>query len=101
MLTTVPVDGGQGVAPKAKLIADELESVVCAVCAKYPQRPQSEVEAVVLQSYRYLAERATVQAHLIPLTLNRSLRIMCASTQGAGSRSGGDSHGWPVDLQAV
>ncbi|WNG83572.1 hypothetical protein C6A86_007925 [Mycobacterium sp. ITM-2016-00316] len=55
---------------------DELGEVIAEVQAKFPERPLEEVEDVVRGAYRHLARTATVTAHLIPLTLNRSMRLM-------------------------
>lgn len=55
---------------------DELGEVIVSVQAKFPERPREEVEDVVRGAYRDLAGTATVTAHLIPLTLNRSMRLM-------------------------
>ena len=57
---------------------DELREVIAAVHSKFAERPREEVENVVLGAYRHLACSATVTSHLIPLTLNRSIRLMRA-----------------------
>lgn len=54
------------------MVHDELEGVVAGLCARFPSRPRTEVESVVAEVYAELASNATVTAHLIPLTLNRS-----------------------------
>lgn len=97
MLTTLTVDGGQVGASNTTLIEGELDAVVDTVCAKYPQCRRAEAADVVLQSYRCLAERATVRAHLIPLTLNRSLRMMRASAQGVGPSPDEDALKWAAE----
>lgn len=56
--------------------ADELDGVVTALCVKYPHRERAEIEDVVANAYARISEHATVHAHLIPLTLNRSSRIL-------------------------
>jgi hypothetical protein len=58
------------------LVHDELDSVVSTLCTRLPGRTRSEVEAVVAAVYAELAAGATVTAHLIPLTLNRSRRLL-------------------------
>jgi hypothetical protein len=55
--------------------------VTSTVCTKFPSRPRAEVEAVVGEAYRHLQAGAAVTSHLIPLTLNRSLRVMRAVTE--------------------
>lgn len=55
---------------------DELIEVIAAVHSKFADRPREEAEAVVRSAYRDLACTATVTSHLIPLTLNRSMRLM-------------------------
>ncbi len=55
---------------------DELGDVIAEVQAKFPEQPREDVEDVVRGAYRDLACTATVTAHLIPLTLNRSMRLM-------------------------
>lgn len=59
----------------APMVSDELEAIVTALRQKYPEHP-TQVEAVVAQVYADLAASAKVTAHLIPLTLNRSRRIL-------------------------
>lgn len=58
----------------APMVHDELDGVVSSLCTRFPDRARIEVEAVVADVYAELAARATVTAHLIPLTLNRSRR---------------------------
>ena len=63
-------------APRQSLVRDELDAIVTAICAKYPDRPRAEIERIVDGAYAHLNARARVHAHLVPLTLNRSLRRM-------------------------
>ena len=58
------------------MVHDELERVVVALCGRFPDRPRSEIQSVVAKVYAELAATATVSAHLIPLTLNRSRRLL-------------------------
>lgn len=68
---------------------DELSGLVTTVHSKFTDRPRDEVGDVVRSAYRHLARNATVTAHLIPLTLNRSIRLMrIAQNQGCGSEPG-------------
>jgi hypothetical protein len=60
------------------MVHDELDGVVSTLCAKFPTRSRNEVEAVVTDVYDQLATSATITAHLIPLTLNRSRRVLSA-----------------------
>jgi hypothetical protein len=60
------------------MVHDELEGVVTALCARFPTRSRNEVERVVTDVYEQLAAGATIGAHLIPLTLNRSRRVLSA-----------------------
>ena len=62
----------------ASVIQDELDGVVSALCARFPTRARNEIERVVTDVYEQLATRATITAHLIPLTLNRSRRVLSA-----------------------
>lgn len=64
---------------KAPMIRDELGAVVSALCARFPDRNPSEVEHVVADVYAQLVANATVTAHLIPLTLNRSRRLLSST----------------------
>ncbi len=59
-----------------KMDRDELSDVIAAVHSKFAERPLEEAEDVVRSAYRDLACTATVTSHLIPLTLNRSMRLM-------------------------
>jgi hypothetical protein len=63
-------------APARSLLDDELDGVVSAPCARFPTRPRSEIESVVTDVYEQLAANASITAHLIPLTLNRSRRVL-------------------------
>jgi hypothetical protein len=63
-------------APSRSLLDDELESVVSNLCARFPARQRSDVEDVVTDVYGQLVASATITAHLIPLTLNRSRRLL-------------------------
>ncbi len=63
-------------ADNATMIRDELGAVVSALCARFPDRSRSDVERVVADVYAQLVVKATVTAHLIPLTLNRSRRVL-------------------------
>ena len=60
------------------MVQDELEAVVSALCTRFPARSRSEVGGVVTDVYEQLATSATITAHLIPLTLNRSRRVLRA-----------------------
>jgi hypothetical protein len=57
-------------------VHDELQSVVSALCTRYPTRSRTDIENVVAEVYAELAANAKVTAHLIPLTLNRSRRVL-------------------------
>ena len=70
--------------PRREMFEDELGAVVAAVHAKFPDHPRAEVEEVVSEAYQHLQAGATVTGHLIPLTLNRSLRLMRESTVPKG-----------------
>ena len=80
----------------APLVHDELDSVVSTLCTRLPGRTRSEVEAVVAAVYAELAAGATVTAHLIPLTLNRSRRLL-----GFGSTETSDLHSSEPMLNAA
>lgn len=64
------------VVPVREMDRDELSGVITAVHSKFPDRTRDEVGDVVRSAYRHLAHNATVTSHLIPLTLNRSMRLM-------------------------
>jgi isopentenyldiphosphate isomerase len=68
-------------AQRRSMVKDELSEVVAAVCAKFPDRSRAEVKALVWESYEHLKGSANVTAHLIPLTLNRSMRLMRESAE--------------------
>ncbi len=73
-----------------RVVHDELKSVVSALCARFPDSTRSEVESVVAEAYAELTANARVTAHLVPLTLNRSRRILAG---GASSDGGSFGHG--------
>lgn len=85
---TEPAPGGAVASGMAtsRLTEEELAGVVAFACARFPQCPLGEVSAVVTEAYRHLAERATITAHLIPLTVNRRLRILRRSTAPIDTR---------------
>ena len=64
----------------APMVRDELDGVVSALCARFPARTRVDIEKVVASEYAKLAANATVTAHLIPLTLNRSRRLLAHET---------------------
>lgn len=69
-------------APVKSLVGDELDGVVSALCARYPTRRRDEVERLVAGVYDQLAVNASITAHLIPLTLNRSRRALSGMSKG-------------------
>lgn len=60
------------------MVQDELAGVVTSLCAAFPQRSRPEIEQTVAEVYAELADKATVTTHLVPLTLNRSRRLLNA-----------------------
>jgi hypothetical protein len=68
------------------MVHDELEGVVAALCARFPDRRRSEIECVVSEVYAKLAASATISAHLIPLTLNRCRRLLHSMPMGSLAR---------------
>jgi hypothetical protein len=58
------------------MVHDELDGIVSTLCKRFPDRARVEIEAVVTAVYAELAAGASVTAHLIPLTLNRSRRLL-------------------------
>ena len=90
----VPAGASGSPLPRTHLVRDELDQIVSTVCARYPGRPRDDVEALVSDAYDELRARARVTAHLIPLTLNRTLRLM-REANDACQRSpiGGDADG--------
>jgi hypothetical protein len=73
-------------APVRSLLNDELDGVVSTLCARFPSRRRSEIERVVADVYDQLAGNATITAHLIPLTLNRSRRLLDQMERGTLGR---------------
>lgn len=66
----------QTVMPNLRTVEDELDGIVTTICAKYPDHKRSEITALVSATYERLKAGANVSAHLIPLTLNLSLRAL-------------------------
>jgi hypothetical protein len=62
------------------MVRDELGAVVSALSARFPDRSRADIERVVAEVYAQLLTTATVTTHLIPLTLNRSRRVLSSST---------------------
>lgn len=74
---------------------DELKGVVEQLCVKFPARPKSEIEGVVSTAFARLSSDAAVTAHLIPLTLNLSRRLLSSlhpTTNADRSPDSGVSH---------
>ena len=63
-------DGG------VNLIDDELRDVDAVLRASYPTCPAAEIDALGADIYGRLNASATVSAHLIPLTMNLSVRAL-------------------------
>jgi hypothetical protein len=74
----VPLDTLRMTTSVGPMVHDELQGVVSALCLRFPTRGRSEVESVVADVYEQLVANATITAHLIPLTLNRSRRVLRA-----------------------
>jgi hypothetical protein len=58
------------------MVHDELMGVVSTLSARFQNRSRDEIEGVVAKVHAELAKNATVTSHLIPLTLNRSRRLL-------------------------
>jgi len=86
VVTFAPPDTGCMTTFVRPMVHDELQGVVSALCLRYPALSRSEVENVVADVYEQLAASATITAHLIPLTLNRSRRVL---SEGDVSESSG------------
>ncbi len=69
-------------APLKSLISDELDGVVSTLCARFPTGRRDEIERLVADIYDQLAANASITAHLIPLTLNRSRRALDRMYEG-------------------
>jgi hypothetical protein len=81
---------------RANFVEDELAGIVSTVCARFPDQERAAVETAVSEAYEHLKANAKVSAHLIPLTLNRSMRLMRESTQRTIEHE--DSTGWMPSL---
>ena len=69
-------------APVKSLVSDELDGVVSTLCARFPTRRRGEIERLVADVYDRLATNASITAHLIPLTLNRSRQALDRMGEG-------------------
>jgi hypothetical protein len=58
------------------MVHDELMGVVSTLSARFPSRSRDEIVDLVAKVHAELTENATVTSHLIPLTLNRSRRLL-------------------------
>lgn len=65
------------------MVRDELAGIVTALCARFPGHSKKDVEDLVADVYAELANNATVTAHLIPLTYNRSRRLLSVAGRSA------------------
>ena len=73
----------------APMVRDELDGVVSALCDRFPTCARIDIETVVAAEYAELAANATVTTHLIPLTLNRSRRVLARGAKATASEIGG------------
>lgn len=69
-------DNGSSGVGATQMDLDELRRVVDTISAEYPYHPRGDIERLVVDAYQHLAANAKITSHLIPLTLNRSLRLM-------------------------
>ena len=58
------------------MVHDELMGVVSTLSTRFPNRARDEIEDVVAKVHAELTKNASVTSHLIPLTLNRSRRLL-------------------------
>ncbi len=75
-------------APAQSLVDDELDGVVSGLCARFPKIGRTEIRSIVADVYDQLETNATITAHLIPLTLNRSRRVLDAMQMAEQLRQG-------------
>jgi hypothetical protein len=59
-----------------KTITDELDSIAEMLCVKYPHRSERDIASLVDGVYAKLLSKATVTAHLIPLTMNCCQKVL-------------------------
>ncbi|WP_018160764.1 three-helix bundle dimerization domain-containing protein [Smaragdicoccus niigatensis] len=71
-------------APRTHLAVDELDSITQTLNAKFPERDRDEVRGVVDEAYQYLAARARIVAHLIPLTAHRAREVLARAAAPVG-----------------
>ena len=57
-------------------VRHELQTVVSMLSVRFPERSPMELEQLVHAVYQRLSARARIRTHLIPLTLNRSRRLL-------------------------
>lgn len=57
-------------------VQHELETVVSMLSVRFPERSPMELEQLVHAVYQHLSLQARIRTHLIPLTLNRSRRLL-------------------------
>ncbi len=67
------------------LAHDELEGVVSSLCAKFPGHSRSEIQGIVTGVFTELSRDARVTTHLVPLTLNRSRRLLGEADHSAAT----------------
>lgn len=70
----------------ARLVTDELRSIIEMMCVRHPDVSRDTVAALVHQVYQELAAQARVTTHLIPLTVNRCRKRLTETTAAPPSR---------------
>jgi hypothetical protein len=70
--------------PGSRLVGDELESIVVLLNSNFSEFSNSHVRDLVVEIYRRLAAGSRIQAHLIPLTMNRARAALEAERSARG-----------------
>ena len=64
----------------ARLVTDELHSVVDMLCVRHPDVARDKIHTLVHEVYEELAAQARITTHLIPLTVNRCRKRLFEQT---------------------
>jgi hypothetical protein len=64
------------VADLPHLVTDELESIAVSLESQFPEFAVGDIRDLVYETYGGLACDARIEAHLIPLTMNRARAVL-------------------------
>lgn len=87
--------------PAAPLIHDELDRIIDMLAVRFPSSEHEEIALAVYHNYRRIAAGARITAHLIPLTLNATRRMLHSAGRSCSHEIDGLPGGERLDHSAA